>query len=283
MMNRITVLILIALAAAACNSGYKKTDTGLQYKFLKEPGKGRKARGGDFVLMEYTMQSGDSLLISTYNDPDLHVLELPEELPLYNELVQAILMMGEGDSARFKLSSDSLEIKTGWERPPFVKPGALLTVTIALKRVMSGKEYQQYTWEDYIEKRQRVLEQFTAYATEKGLTFTVDSTTGIRYHISSPGDGLPIRDGQRISMHITGKVIGGEYDFLNTYMEGRRMELELGKDYQPPALQHMPKYLKDGESGIFLVPFDMGYGKAGRYGVPPYANLVFEIKDIRIQ
>jgi FKBP-type peptidyl-prolyl cis-trans isomerase len=61
------------------------------------------------------------------------------------------------------------------------------------------------------------------------------------------------------------------------------MELELGKDYQPPAMQVMPKYLKDGESGIFLVPFDMGYGKTGRYGVPAYANLIFEIKDIRIQ
>ena len=284
MKNSILITALAGLLTfSACSGGYKKTETGLQYKFLKEPGQGRKPRGGDFVLMEYTMHVEDSILVSTYDDPDPHLLELPENPPVQNELMQAILMMGEGDSARFKLNSDSLEIKTGWERPAFVKPGQMLIVTIALHKTLTAKEYQKYQWEDYIAKRKRVLAQFTEYLKKSNKTFTLDSSTGIRYHIEKPGNGLPIVDGQKVSFHVTGKVLGSDIDFLNTYMEGRPMELELGKDYQPPAMQVMPKYLKDGESGIFLVPFDMGYGKSGRYGVPAYANLIFEIKDIRIQ
>lgn len=275
--------LLPLLGLAACGDGYDKTETGLPYKFLKGPGKGRKPRGGDMVLMEYTLASGDSVLTSTYGDPDLHVLEIPPTPPEQNELMQAILMMGENDSARFLISSDSLEQRTGWERPAFVAKGSMLKVTIALKRTLSKDEYKKYQWDDYIAKRMRVKEQFEAYEKQSGLQFTLDSTTGIRYHIVKGGGSIPIKDGQRVSMDVSGRVLGLEGDFLNTRMEGRRMELEMGKEYQPEAMRHMPKFLKDGESGVFLVPFDMGYGKGGRYGIPPYANLIFEIKDIRIQ
>jgi len=278
-----SILLLLPLVILAACSGYDKTESGLRYKFLKEPGKGRKPRGGDVVLMEYTMASGDSVLVSTYSDPDPHVLELPSALPEQNELIQAILMMAENDSARFQISSDSLERRTGWERPAFVAKGSMLTVTIALKKTLSREEFQKYQWEDYMAKRRRVKQQFEAYEKQSGMRFTLDSATGIRYHIFKGGGSIPITDGQRVSMHVSGKVLGMEGDFLNTRMEGRKMELELGKEYQPEAMRHMPEFLKDGESGIFLVPFDMGYGKEGRFGIPPYANLIFEINDIRIQ
>jgi len=82
MKNSILITALAGLLTfSACNGGYKKTETGLQYKFLKEPGQGRKPRGGDFVLMEYTMHVEDSILVSTYDDPDPHLLELPENPP----------------------------------------------------------------------------------------------------------------------------------------------------------------------------------------------------------
>lgn len=282
-MKRLIPFLTPLLILSACGGGYDKTETGLRYKFLKEPGKGHKPRGGDVVLMEYTMASGDSVLVSTYGDPDPHVLELPSTPPAQNELMQAILMMGEGDSARFLISSDSLEQRTGWERPAFVTKGSDLTVTIALKRTLSKEAFRKYQWEDYMNKRLRIKKQFDDYAAKSGMNFTLDSATGIRYHVFKGGGSIPITDGQRVSMHVTGKVLGMEGDFLNTRMEGRKMELELGKEYKPEAMRYMPKFLKDGESGIFLVPFDMGYGKEGRYGIPPYANLIFEINDIRIQ
>jgi FKBP-type peptidyl-prolyl cis-trans isomerase len=282
-MKRSSLFLLPLMLFYGCGDGYQETESGLRYQFLHGPGKGRKPRGGDVVLMEYTMASGDSVLVSTYGDPDPHVLELPPTPPEQNELMQAILMMAEQDSARFQLSSDSLELRTGWERPAFVSKGSMLTVTIALKKTLSKEEFRKYQWDDYVSKRKRVLKEFLAYEQKSGKRFTLDSATGIRYHITKGGGSIPILDGQRVNFHVSGQVLGLEGFFLNTQMEGRKMELELGKEYQPEAMRHMPKYLKDGESGLFLVPFDMGYGKTGRYGIPPYANLLFEINDIRIQ
>src|SRR6185436_19216163 len=124
--SRIIVLMMVVFfpvfnSCAGDGKGFKKTESGLQYKIVidkKQP----KGKIGDIIklnLIYYTPK--DSVIFSSYQAGGQPV-EFPISKPQFKgDAMEGFTLLGSGDSAIFLMSADSLY--KGQHMPPFAKSG----------------------------------------------------------------------------------------------------------------------------------------------------------------
>lgn len=106
--------------------------------------------------------------------------------------------------------------------------------------------------------------------------------TGLRYQVTKPSTGNPIRPGQRVSMeyvlyNIMGDVLySSEKDGIKTFEAGCG-DVEAGLD---EAVLH----LKQGEVATVIIPSHLGRGLQGDQNrIPPQATLIYIVKIIDVK
>ena len=131
-LKNLAVLLMTVLIVTSCGSDYKKTDTGLEYKFYVQ-NDGEKPQVGDFITIDMFYGTDDTVLFDSKNIPD--GLTFPLDSSYFEgDLFEGIMMMSKGDSASFKLSADSfyLVIARLPQLPDFITPGSKMTFEVIL-------------------------------------------------------------------------------------------------------------------------------------------------------
>jgi FKBP-type peptidyl-prolyl cis-trans isomerase FkpA len=293
-------LASLGLGLASCNSGFKKTDGGLLYDIHTSKGN-PTIKPGDFISLNVVIKTdGDSVLMSTYDAG--HSQQMVAAKPMSKfDVFNGIEMMGEGDSATFKVPADSVFKKPG-QRPPGFK-GNYLVFDIKILKVIAKGTLTQQAFEAqinaYMIKQMAVLKdaepaKITKYIAHEKLSPIVTKDS-LFYQITQPGNGPVVAAGDTVVINYTGRFFNGTiFDSSIKDSAEKAKKVMPGRPYAPihvvagmhqviPGWDEGMLLLNKGAKAKFILPSKLAYGQQGAQQViGPYTPLEFDLEVVNI-
>ncbi|MEH6304643.1 FKBP-type peptidyl-prolyl cis-trans isomerase [Olivibacter sp. CPCC 100613] len=290
---------LTGLGATSCQS-FKDGAGGMQYKIVKEEGK-TKIKEGDFVSLGAVISTeSDSVLNSSYEMEQ--PFYLATQKPMYpGDIFTALSMLGEGDSAVFRLNIDTMVAKTGQPRPPF--KGQYIVHTFKINKVIPkgtltdsvfNQEVEKYIAQDRDKAKNAEAGKIETYIKKNGLEVKTTGS-GLKYAIEKEGTGNKPNVGDTVVVHYTGKFLGGKiFDSSvkedakkgNVYNQMREpydpIRIPIGVGAVVPGWDEGLALLSKGAKATLVLPSKLAYGEHGSMGIQPYTPLAFTVEIVDI-
>jgi peptidylprolyl isomerase len=112
-----------------------------------------------------------------------------------------------------------------------------------------------------------------------GETVTTDS--GLQYIVIEEGTGASPKLGQTVVVHYTGWLESDGTKFDSSVDRGAPSSFMLGQVIE--GWNEGLSTMKVGGKHRLIIPPELGYGAAGRPGIPPNATLIFDVELLQIQ
>ena len=280
----VLILVLIAVSFIACQSefpGFKKTKTGLYYKFHNSNDTTRKPVEGDILTLTMSYGPKDSVLFSTdkINAP----AKIPMRAPAFQGgLFEGLAMMSVGDSVTFIISADSffLKLARAPQLPDFIDSNSYLYFDVKLLTLQTEVEYQKEQLErtDSLKKQEPIL--LDNYLKENNIT--IEPTEGVYCIETKKGSGKKIKETDFVKLNFSITLLD-EKPIYSTYDRNIPMEFEFGKKWDTDGVNIGIKNLRKGGKAKIIVPSELGFGKKGRGNIiPPYATLIYNVELVDI-
>jgi len=273
-----TVLLL------ACGKGYKKADSGLQYKFYIQNQGVKKPNVGEVLHINYTVQNseGDQIFSTYVQRQGLPEVIILEKSHYPGDYFEALSLMSVGDSATFLIDADKFYdkyLKTAL--PKNIKKGSNLILTVRLIDVLSQEQSEEIKNKEKFAKYEAEYKIIDNYITASNKPYKT-TEEGIKYIITGT-QGKTIENGDIVKFNYRGKLLNDE-EFISSYASNSPGELEVGKDYEIEFYNMVLPLLSKGQKGEFVIPFVYAYGEKGVAGkVPAFAPVLYEIEIIDVQ
>jgi len=276
-LKNIAVLIMAAFIMTSCGEEYKKTETGLEYKFYVQ-NDGEKPQVGDFITIDMFYGTDDTVLFDSERIPD--GLTFPLDSSYFKgDLFEGIRMMTIGDSASFRMSADSfyLIIARAPALPPFITPGSMMTFEVKLQD-FKNKEQQEMEDAAALEgRRMEAEDQLKAYLAENNIT-TAPLESGLIYIEEKKGSGRNPQIDEMVSINLTVKLVDGTKIF-STDDRGEPFEYQYGQKFDTDGLEEGVGMLRKGGKATLIVPQHIAYGaEAKGQMIPPYSTIIYEVE-----
>ncbi|NLJ81615.1 MAG: hypothetical protein GX330_00610 [Bacteroidales bacterium] len=284
-------IVCLIILTVACSNGkdafkdYKKTETGLYYKFEIENKKEQQVQIGDLLVAEMKVTLDDSLLFDNFGDPQR--LMMVVESDFKGDLAEGLRMLHLGDVAYFAIAADSIA-KIGVQMPPFYKSeaGQRIVYYIKLHSIVTEEELMQ-------EKEQQEKELMVLESSEQDSIDTYlaknnikqkPTESGLYYIETLKGTGQNVEIGKTVTMNYTGKFLNGEI-FDSSLGEGREpMEFVLQEDLMIKGFTEGLLKMKDKGKATLIIPSKLAYGKSSPQSpIPPYATIIFDVEILNVQ
>lgn len=305
MKKSILVFGLASLFIFSACQQFKTGEGGLQYKIVKDAGN-PKPEVGDLLSISLIIKSDrDSVLTDTYEIGLPQIINImPDSLPGmypgdYNTMFK---MLGEGDSAVFKIDLDTLQAKTGQEKPEFADKYFVFEVK-ANKLFKKGDLTDSVFYEEVntyfdaqIEKLKDAEEKKIADYVSKNNLDTEVTESGLQYVFTEKGTGAIPQATDTIVVNYTGYLVNGK--LFDTSVQA---DAEKGNVFNPMRTYEPARFvigvgqvISGWDEGLLLtpmgskikliIPSEMAYGQQGdmRGDIPPYAPLIFDIELLEI-
>ncbi|WP_353183986.1 FKBP-type peptidyl-prolyl cis-trans isomerase [Parapedobacter lycopersici] len=301
-------ILILGLAAAvlmgACQQ-FKTGEGGLQYQIVKDNGQA-KAQAGDLLSIAMTVKTDrDSLLSSTYKIGLPQIINIaPDSVPgLYaGDYNSMFKLLGEGDSAVFKLDLDTMAAKTMQPKPEFADKYIIFNVKVN-RHFKKGEltdsalyaEVNTY-FEAEIEKlKQAEAGKISKYIADNNLE-PLKTASGLQYVIVEEGTGEKPTPGDTVQVNYTGALTSGDvFDTSVKEIAEKNNIFNPMRPYEPAKFaigvrQVIPGWdeglllLPKGSKAKLIIPSELGYGERGdmRGTIPPFAPLVFDIELVDV-
>lgn len=295
----------VMLLAASCQS-FKKGDGGLEYNLVDDVAK-EKAAAGDFLSVDLTIRSdkNDSLLNSTYDLGLPQIVNIaPDSVPGaykgdYNSMFR---MLGEGDSAVFKLNMDTMAAKTGQPKPEFADKFVTFTVKVR-KHFKKGQLtdsalYAQIDgyFKGELEGLKKAEEgKISKYIADKKLE-PKKTASGLQYVVTEEGKGAKPVAGDTVVVNYTGMLTNGtifDSSIKENAIKGK-LPVDPMRTFEPirfpigvqPIIQGWTEGLYlfgKGTKATLIIPSSLAYGDRPQgQKIPPYAPLIFDIELVDV-
>ncbi|SFT14743.1 FKBP-type peptidyl-prolyl cis-trans isomerase [Sphingobacterium wenxiniae] len=292
------------LATAACQN-FKKGPGGLEYNIAKDAG-AEKAEAGDFLVahIEVYTDRKDSLLSSTYDfgiPQPINVVgdSIPGTYPGDHNTV--LRMLGEGDSAVFRINLDTMAAKTGQPKPEIADKYFTFKVKVQ-KHIKKGQltdsalfaQINTYMEEQVNSLKNAEESKLAKYVADKKLE-PKKTASGLQYVVKEEGKGNKPVVGDTVVVNYVGSLVSGKiFDTNNVELAKKESLFNPMRQYEPlrfrighdPVIQGWTEgmqLINKGGKATLLVPSNLGYGeRGGGRDIPPYAPLVFEVELVDI-
>lgn len=285
MMKNVRKLALLGLAATllfsfgACSKykGFKKSDSGIYYKFFGDIHDTAPQPGmGGFVTVRMCMRTTDSVLIP------MQLAQLPVDSLYEGDLFEAFRMMHVGDSATFILDGPLFyEYMMGEDSYPFGEEPLYFDVKLLESISKAEIDEENAKYEALLDERKiKEIEEIDNYLqNHPGMKQTPQ---GLYVKTVKKGNGPKVEMLNKVSVHYTGKFIDGQV-FDNSVERGEPFTFNVGASEVIPGWDAIVSEMKVGDKVTVLIPSAMAYG-ASRPGlpIPPYSPLVFDIELLEI-
>ena len=293
-------LSLAAIGLASCNGGFKQGDGGLLYNIHTSKG-GAKIKEGDFVSLNMVVKTdGDSVLNSTYESGQPTRMAMPKP-QAKGDVVAGIGLLGEGDSATFKISADSL-FKGGQQRPPGFK-SKYVVFQVKIEKVIAKGSLNEQVFRgrvtDYLKGQ---MDGLKAQEPAKIKKFIDDNhlklektASGLLYVITNPGTGEKPALHDTAVVNYTGKMVNGKVFDTSIKEEAQKAKMPMDpmRQFAPiripvgegkviPGWDEGLQLLNKGAKALFIVPSDIAYKDQGIGPIAPYTPLVFEMEMVNV-
>lgn len=108
------------------------------------------------------------------------------------------------------------------------------------------------------------------------------TASGLYYKITKTTDGVAPKAGDEVAVHYAGRLVDGS-EFDSSFKRNEPITFSVGNGQVIKGWDEGILLLKEGETGTFLIPSDLGYGARGAGGViPPNAWLVFDVELVKV-
>lgn len=278
---------LLLVALNACQNKGVKTENGYLLKNHTN-NDGPKAQLGETVLVSVNTWVGDSLMGSTDRDfggPREYPLPTKEQLEQYKAqqrvpaLIDAALMMAEGDSATLIEEIDSTKSKF---LPPALKDEKEIRYEIKVIDIISADEKEKAAekaknmFTTVKSKMDAAAKDYAAGALKDKITTT---ESGLKYIIEDKGSGEALKAGSMVKVHYFGVLTNGTM-FDNSFERGEPMGFALAQGQMIPGFDEGVQLLNKGGKALFFIPPALAYGETGTPGgpIPPNAEIIFYVE-----
>jgi FKBP-type peptidyl-prolyl cis-trans isomerase FkpA len=293
-----TALLLTALSLFmlnACNIGFEKTKSGLEYKIIKGDGKGESLAPGDIVKFEYRITFKDSMVMNSYDF--IPVYDLVDSVGRYHDFSEFLTKMKVGDSAVSYQLHDSLEKNSQFGVPPYMKKGDKQQMSIKILAVFkskNGKQARDYAIEDYNKEMDKYkggeLAEIEKYLKSKKIK-AEKVNNNLYVAIDKEGTGKQADSGQLVGIKYSGYGFDGKYFDSNTDSTRQTSPHPLDTFFFVSKsegaivgmLEGITKF-KKGSKGRMFIPSILGYGQQGNPpAIKPYQNLIFDVEVVEVK
>jgi FKBP-type peptidyl-prolyl cis-trans isomerase len=301
MKRKLMFLSLAAIGFASCNGGFKQGEGGLLYNIHTSKGN-PKVKEGDFLTLNMILKTDKDSIINNSYDNGQPIPTLMPKPQTKGDIVSGLSLLGEGDSATFKIAADSV-FKGGQQRPPGFK-GKYLVYTIKIEKVITKGALSEQIFRDrvtqYMKGQTDALKgkepaKIQGYLDgHKDLKF-VKTASGLNYAVTTPGSGANVAVGDTAVINYTLRLVTGKV--LETSSKEvavkEKMQINPMNPYQPIRIPvGEGKVIKGWDEGfqlfnkgtkaVLVVPSSLGYGDQGSQQMQPYTPLVFEVELVNI-
>ena len=295
------LLSLAAIGLASCNGGFKQGDGGLLYNIHTSKGSA-KIKEGDYIFLNMVIKTdGDSILNSTYESGQPVKTPMPSKVQAKGDmLISGLSMLGEGDSATFKIVADSIFKRQ--QRPPGFK-SKYIVYQIKVEKVIAKGNLNEEVFRgrvmDYLKSSGEAVKaqepaKIKKYIADHHLTLT-KTASGLQYVITNPGTGDKPAIGDTAVVNYTGKMLSGKVFDTSVKEEATKAKIPVD-----PMRQFAPiripvgqakviagwdeglQLLNKGAKAIFIIPSDLAYKEQGVGPIGPYSPLVFEMEMVNV-
>lgn len=276
-------LISGTIVLASC--GFKKTDSGVEYKIVEDKD-GPKVEAGGFVELTLNYYNEADSFKSAQRGGPIQI-PMPDSLRFKHSIEAVLLTLTEGDSVLIRMNSDSLYKNIFNSKPPKgMDEDSKTTFEIRVVKAYSKdslrrmQEAYQAEQQAAIMKRQMQMQADTVaikeYLTSKKIKAkrTLD---GVYYVITKKQEGLELQPGDTANTFYAGRLL-----------DGTAFDSNFGKDPFPVVIGESQVIrgwhsclmkMKKGEKGTFYIPSVLAYGdQAAGDKIPPNSILVFDIE-----
>ncbi|GAA4212444.1 FKBP-type peptidyl-prolyl cis-trans isomerase [Pedobacter jeongneungensis] len=307
MKKGIIILLAAASGLSACNK-FEKGEGDMTYKIYKSDGK-PKIQDGDYVKLNgvqtvETNTNPDSVMVNTYDNERPAFFAISKSM-FKGDLASGLKLLGEGDSAVFKLNLDSMEKYSGQPKPKGLKSN-IASFTIKIEKVLhKGKDpdsifeakkrlFFEAEYKALNEKNKTVEPaKIAKYVEENNLKVTT-APSGLQYVITAPGNSERATLTDTVLMDYTGQFTNKKSNGTLNVFDTSDAKIAKEAGIFSESVQYVPRSLPLGQlpqgviQGIQLIgvggkiklilPSKLGFGENGGGPINPFTPLVFDVE-----
>jgi FKBP-type peptidyl-prolyl cis-trans isomerase FkpA len=307
MKKGIIILLAAASGLCACNK-FEKGEGNTTHKIYKSEGK-PKIQDGDYVKLNgvqtvETNTNPDSVMVNTYDNERPAFFAISKSM-FKGDLASGLKLLGEGDSAVFKLNLDSMEKYSGQPKPKGLKSN-IASFTIKIEKVLhKGKDadsifeakkrlFFEAEYKALNEKNKTVEPaKIAKYVEENNLKVTT-APSGLQYVISAPGNSERATLTDTVLMDYTGQFTNKKSNGTLNIFDTSDAKIAKEAGIFSENVQYVPRSLPLGQlpqgviQGIQLIgvggkikmilPSKLGFGENGGGPINPFTPLVFDVE-----
>lgn len=223
---------------------------------------------------------GDTLFNKNNRDVQESMM-YPSEVT--KEIEEALQTGAPGSTVEMLIPADTLKIRILNDvRVLKMKTGDHAKLQVFIHKVLNGAEFEIYKTQRFFARVEKENKRIDDYAAKIKKDWILDSTKFIKYYIENKTGQPRLQSGDKVSFHADVYTIDQQM-ISSSAPTGKEYLMSLGSDnYSFAGFEAVLPYLAPGETGVFLVTSDNGYGDKGYEGfVKPYTPLIIIIKDLK--
>lgn len=266
---------LLCLAMTACNDykGFKKTESGLYYRFHTQNANGNVPQSGDVVTLFIEVRTDNDSVIQSGRE----IQTMMQPAKFEGDIYEGLQLMHLGDSATFIIPAKAyFETYNYGNVPAFVKKKSMLRITACIHNIQTFEEYKAQQVQEVLAKEKELIQN---YLESKNLQ--VEPTeSGLYYIETRAGKGKHPEKGMDCTVHYRGTLFDGTV-FDASYDRNKPFTFTLGKGQVIAGWDEGIALMKKGGKATLLLPSAIAYGERGAgEHIPPFTPLVFEVELI---
>lgn len=272
---KIATLGLSALLMVSCGNhkGFKKTNSGLYYRFHTENTQNPQAQIGDVLSLSLEIRSdGDSVIQSRQE-----IQTMMQSPKFQGDIFEGLMMMHQGDSATFIIpAKEYFETYNYGQVPAFVKKKSTLRITACVHEIQTFEAYRTKQMEESAAKEKELIAQYL----EARQMNAEPTKSGLYYIETKAGKGDKPSKGQKCTVHYRGTLFDGT-KFDASYDRNEPFTFDLGMGQVISGWDEGISMMKKGGKATLLLPSHLAYGERGAGElIPPFTPLIFEVELI---
>ncbi|MCL2682507.1 MAG: FKBP-type peptidyl-prolyl cis-trans isomerase [Bacteroidales bacterium] len=281
-----TASILTSCGRGGKLKGFKRTESGLNYKFHIKTDSPR-AQLDDIIIAEIWMYLGEELEYTNAGSPEPMFQVMEPQHP--GDLMEALQMIGTGDSVTFAFNLNEMR-----KYDPTVpeEDATHVFYTIKVHGIYTLEEFQAKMEADQIAGELEEAARLQAYISEKGITVKPNAD-GVYVIIKTRGTGAVAAQGKTISLNYTGSLLDGtvfDTSFETIAKENdiprfsfEPLEFLVGAGRMIPGLDNAVVGMRVGTKATLIIPSNMAYGSRPHGPIPAFSPLVFDIEIVGVK
>ena len=261
--------------------GYKKTQSGMYYKFHNCNTSATQPKLTDFLKIEMKCYLHDSLYYDWQGTQHQVYTQLQD--PIFaGDLQEAYAMMHVGDSASFYVKADSIAALYYDQDPNAVglAPEDYFRYEVKLVEVQTEEEFQanvEKMKESMKIEAKRALDE---YVVSNNINVTPEPSGVYIIPIEKGKGRCPVK-GEKVELDFSATLLNGQ-PVGSTFDSPEKFSFVLGEGYTIQGWEEIVPKMHLGDRVKAIIPFDMAYGEHSVGEIPAYANLVYDIKLLKI-